>query len=316
MSGPLLTDDLDYLLPGEVERHYDDGYKYIKIPLWLVLKYPQIINPDGINEFTVNTQNSIKALKEFNDFMFNFTQVHLGYLTPMHGKQKINSYIMTKHFIDNVSFTPEQYIRNINPSVCARKTFKERMLSIEKWSYLKVEHRLKYENFLKSFFAFSNALSKYYQTHYNLSDYADQANNIISYYVCHHTEVSDYYYDPIVVNFIALLGIDKINDLKPFIKTLGPELKGEFLRHAVVANLNLGFISWLIKNGADIDYKFHNQTALMASFRNIEVMEFLLKHGANIEAKNKENETALFYSIGISKFFKIYVFIESDNNLI
>ncbi len=316
IQGGELTDDLAYLLPGERKKNYNNGYKYIKIPLWLVMKYPQTINIDGVYTLTVNAEKSVANLKEFNEFISNFSNIHNGYLTPMHGRQKINSYLMTKHFIDVVSFNPGHYV-SVNPNygVCARKSFNERMLYGEKVSYLSIKHRLKYEKFLESLHKFSRALSQYYQTNYDLSDYSNQADNIISYYVCNHTEQNYDEYEPTVVNFMALFGINKINDLKSFIKTLGIERKSEFLHHAVVANLDFNFIHWLVQNGADVNYEFRNETALMASFRNIEVMKLLIKSGANIAAENKEKETALFYAVKFNNVEAVTFLIDIGANV-
>jgi hypothetical protein len=314
ISGGELTDDLAHLLPGEREKNYNNGYKYIKIPLWLMLKHPQIISIDGVYTLTVNAKNSIKNLKEFDDFMSHFAKIHLGYLTPFAGHQKINAYLNTKHFIDIISFDPKQYI-NTQIGICAKQSFNERMLYSEKVSYLSIKHRLKYEKFLESLHRFSSALSRYYQTNYDLSNYSNQTDNIISYYVCDHTEQNYDEYDPTVVNFMALSGIHKINDLRSLIKTLGVEYKSEFLHHAVVANLDFNFIHWLIQNGADVNYKFRNETALMASFRNIEVMKLLIKSGVNIAAENKAKETALFYAIKFNNLEAVTFLIDIGANI-
>jgi hypothetical protein len=148
ISGGFLTDNLAHLFPGERKKNWDNGYKYIKIPLWLALKYPEVINIDGVYTLTVNAKNSIKNLKEFNDFISSFSNIHHGYLSPFTGDQEINSYIITKHFIDIISFNPERYIKfDSKIGVCAGQSFRERMLYGEKRSYLRVGNRPKYERF-------------------------------------------------------------------------------------------------------------------------------------------------------------------------
>ena len=146
MTHRLLGRDLSHFLPEDPDESWDQGYKYIKIPLWLVRKYPYIVNStNGPYTLTVNAKHSIKNLKEFNDFMSKFANIHHGYLTPMHGRQKINSYLTTKHFIDVISFNPRLYVEHdLKYGECARKSFKERMLYSEKDSYLTIENRLRY----------------------------------------------------------------------------------------------------------------------------------------------------------------------------
>jgi ankyrin repeat protein len=122
-------------------------------------------------------------------------------------------------------------------------------------------------------------------------------------------------YDPTVVNFMALFGVDKINDLKSFIKNLGIDRKSEFLHHAVAANLNFDFINWLIQNGANVNFKFRNETVLMASFRNPKIMKLLLKNGANIEEQNKEKETALFFAIKFNNLESVKILIDNGANV-
>jgi len=330
MSGGLLSDDIAYLLPGEREENVDNGgYKYIKIPLWLVMKYPDIINMDGIHVLTVNAKNSIKNLKEFHDFMLQFSKIHGGYLTPMHGHQKISSHLMTKNFISIVSFSPDHYIKqSAKQEGNTPESFKENMLYAEQESYLSIEHRVKYERLLQALHKFSSTLSQYYQTHYSLSNYADQTDIIISKYVHHHTKQRSMstrkgscdpdYYDPTLVNFIILFGLDKINNLKQLIQNLGEESKSEFLRHAVLANADLNFIKWLLYNGADpnyIFYKFRYVYPLMVSFRNIDVMQLLIDSGADINASNRIGETALFYAIKFNNLEAVKILIDNGANV-
>jgi hypothetical protein len=311
-------DDLVEVLPGERERNNDKGgYKYIKIPLWLVLKYPDIINGDGVYILMVNARSSIQNLREFYDFMSGFSKIHEGYLTPMFGCQKINSHFYTKNFINIASFNPGYYLDR-EFRIKTKKSFTENMLYAERESYLSIEHRLKYEKFLKSLHIFSNVLSDYYRENYGLSNYADQADIVISSYVYEHTQQNSDEYDPTIVNFIILFGADKINFLKPVIENLEVVAKSEFLRYAVVANMDFDFIKWLIDNGADVNfdhYKFRSEYPLMASFRNIKTMKLLIDSGADINAKNRIGETALFYAIKFNNIEAVKILINSGANV-
>lgn len=317
MSHNLIGRDLEDLLPENLYDSWYEGYRYIKIPLWLVKKYPHIVNyTNGPNCLSVNSKFSIKNLKEFNEFISKFANIHNGYITPMHGHQKINSYLITKDFINVVSFNPRRYVEhNLKYGECAKKSFKERMLYSEKNSYLTIEKRLLYEEFLEYLPKFSRALKDYFDSN-DFLDYSDQVDNIISHYICEHTEQDDDY-DPLVVNLIALSDASNINDLKPLIQTLNKDRKSEFLRHAVTANLDFDFIKWLIKNGADTNYKFkfRGETPLMASFRNIKVMKLLLKCGADINAQNKKSETALFYAIKFNNLEAVKILIDKGANV-
>ena len=62
-------------------------------------------------------------------------------------------------------------------------------------------------------------------------------------------------------------------------------------------------LSCLIKNGADVNaHTFHNKTPLMlASCRGpVDVVTFLIEHGADVKLQDKDGDTALHYAAGFS----------------
>lgn len=321
----IAQDGLDEALQEDIDSACYNGYRYIKIPLWLVRKYPKIVNGKGFYNLSVNSENSIRKLPEFQNFMDNFSKIHPGYLTPKHGKQEINSYLMTRYFVNVVSFNPSAYIKHYDT---AKKSFKDHMLYVEQESYLSIERRLKYERFLASLKKFSSALSRYYQENHGISRYATQTDIILSTYVFDHKgRESMYnkkdscdpdYYDPTLVNFIIMVGVDNVNYLKPVIKDLGIESKSEILRHAVLANIDIDFIKWLINNGSDPNYpfkQFQYEYPLITSFRNVDVMKLLIESGAKIDASNITGETALFYAIKFNNLEAVRLLINNGANV-
>lgn len=186
-----IEDDMLEILPEEKQywdKFYD--YKYIKIPFWLVKKYPDVVfRSTGHYGLTVNARKSVKNIAEFNLFISALREILLGYFTPDFGWQDFDSYLINKHFIDIISFNPGWYIKHDKRScdICAKKSIKDRFEKLELWANRSEENMLKYNKLLLCFDKASSALMNYYKKNYHLEYYADQVENILSYYICDKT---------------------------------------------------------------------------------------------------------------------------------
>ena len=71
--------------------------------------------------------------------------------------------------------------------ICAKKSIKDRFEKLELWANRSEENMLKYNKLLLCFDKASSALMNYYKKNYDLEYYADQVENILSYYICDKT---------------------------------------------------------------------------------------------------------------------------------
>ena len=193
-----IENDMLKILPEE-RRYWDEfyHYKYIKIPFWLVKKHPNVVNHSTWHYgLTVNAKKSVRNIPEFNLLLSTLTDILRGYLTPDFGFQAFDSYLMTKHFIDAISFNPASYVRydERTTDTCIKKPIKDRFDNLKLWANINEKNMLQYQEFLLTFDKASFALMDYYRNNYDLEQYADQAKNILSHYVCDHTLHIDEYY--------------------------------------------------------------------------------------------------------------------------
>ncbi|WP_158706900.1 hypothetical protein [Candidatus Phycorickettsia trachydisci] len=189
-----MADDMLGVLPEEkiiwdVHHPYKDEnyqYKYFKIPLWLVLKYPDNLRiNNGPGKLIVNAKKSVRHLDEFNKFFSLIGKVHCGVSSPQLGPLTFDSYIMTKEFIDVISFNPDIYIKmDLFDGPCANQSIQERFSVFAKWAHRNEKNVIMYNKILLSFDKASNAIEDYYKNNYNLGQYAPQVRDILSHYVC------------------------------------------------------------------------------------------------------------------------------------
>jgi len=184
-----IANDILSAIPEEKEnwkKHYE--YKYFKIPLWFILKYPDnlrgIYQPYGLN---VNAKKSIRDIEEFNKLFSLIASIHGNFLSTYFGEIPFDSYIMTKRFVDIISFNPDLYIKRYLPDgTCAQQSIQERFSIFREWSYRGEKNILIYNEFLLYFDNASEAIENYYKNNYNLGKYAPYAKDILSHYICEH----------------------------------------------------------------------------------------------------------------------------------
>jgi len=191
-----IADDMLDVLPDEriiwdIRPYKDENYqsKYFKIPLWLALKYPDNLRfTNGFRVLIVNAKKSVRNIDEFNKFFSLIGDVHSGFWSNDFGEERFDSYLMTKHFIDVISFDPDIYIKIDLPSgPCAKQSIEERFLIFRKWSYRSEKNMLIYKQFLLSFDKTSEAIEDYYKNNYNLGQYVPYVKDILSHYICDNT---------------------------------------------------------------------------------------------------------------------------------
>jgi len=187
LSSFYIANDMLSVLPEEKKR-WDENYqyKYFKIPLWLVLKYPENLRiANGSGKLIVNAKRSARHIEEFNKFFSMVGDVHCGFWTNEFSEQRFDSYQMTKHFIDVISFNPSLYIkRDLTSEPCGNQSIQERFSVFAKWAHRNEKNVMMYNKILLYFDKASNALADYYKNNYNLGQYAPQARDILSHYVC------------------------------------------------------------------------------------------------------------------------------------
>ncbi|AVP86970.1 hypothetical protein phytr_60 [Candidatus Phycorickettsia trachydisci] len=193
LSSFYIANDMLVVLPEE-KANWDANYqyKYFKIPLWFVLKYPDNLrSTDGPGKLIVNAKKSVRHIEEFNKFFAIIGDVHGGFWSNDFGEERFDSYQMTKHFIDVISFSPGVYIKFDLTGPCANQSIEERFSVFVKWAHRNEKHMLIYGKILLYFDKASSALADYYKNNYNLRQYASQASSILSHYICDNTNYLD-----------------------------------------------------------------------------------------------------------------------------
>jgi len=184
-----IADDMLEILPEE-KKNWDEHYryKYFKVPLWLALKYPDNLRAtNGPYDLIVNAKKSVRNIEEFNKFLSLIAGVHGGFWSNNFGEERFDSYLITKHFIDVISFNPILYIkRDLTSGPCAKQSIQERFSIFVRWSNKSKKNMLKYNKILLYFDKASKAIEDYYKSNYNLGKYAPYTKDILSHYICEH----------------------------------------------------------------------------------------------------------------------------------
>ncbi|AVP88140.1 hypothetical protein phytr_12150 [Candidatus Phycorickettsia trachydisci] len=187
LSSFYIANDMLSVLPEE-KKGWDENYqyKYFKIPLWLALKYPDNLRiANGPGKLIVNAKKSVRHIEEFNEFFSMVGDVHCGFWTNEFGEQRFDSYQMTKHFIDIISFNPGIYFKyKSSEDPCLNQSIEERFSVFVKWAHKNEKNVIMYNKILLYFDKASDAIADYYKNNYNLGQYAPQARDILSHYVC------------------------------------------------------------------------------------------------------------------------------------
>lgn len=69
----------------------------------------------------------------------------------------------------------------------------------------------------------------------------------------------------------------------------------------------------MVENGADISKPNYNGgTCLINSIQSVELCIFLLQHGADVNARDIHNKTALYYAIQENRFRTTKLFLEHN----
>lgn len=92
---------------------------------------------------------------------------------------------------------------------------------------------------------------------------------------------------------------------------------GLYKMNALGFNLTENMMSWLIENGADIEYEdyFGNTPLAIHAGRRDGHPEYLIKLGANIEARDHAKETPLFHAVRFYYMNNVKILVEAGANV-
>ena len=285
----------------------------IKIPLWLVLKYPDIMHyVYGRWALDVNANYSIEDLPAFKQFQNHIEGATRGRWDYGGGTIRIDYGASMYNLRARMSFTPSLLTASYyQPKVVydnKPEDIPEFELSFTLWSYEGIWNRLKYKKVLKCFNKAADELTEYYSNNYNLAKYAAYSKLILSDYIRYEIprvdlqynsttkpNYPDYYHYYQTIDELEVFK-DDTNLIKNFSQNLTSKEKGFVLFYSIIKNYDIDFMQWLINSDADTNVIPCGETPLMASVRAPEVMKLLLKFGANIHIENRFGKNVLFYA--------------------
>ena len=289
-----------------------DRSSNIKIPLWLVLKYPYVLyHNNGRSSLAVNAKSSLYDLKQFDKFNEELLSIVNSYWDNDQGTIRMDQYAARINYLKMISFAPKLLLtpRDFHPTL-PNVTSEEPLKYIEFWSYEGIWNRLKYKKIIQYLDKAILELAEYYSNNYGLKEYASHAQLILEGYIGYLVPGISYDYDQLPFEaqwydgfkgYYELLEMispykDNIAKLKSLSVKLTSKEKGYILFYSILKNLDLDFLEWLIHSGADVNVMPCGETPLMASVRIPHLMQLLINSGADITIRNRFGKNILFYA--------------------
>lgn len=279
------------------DKHLYDfmGWEKEVVPLWLVLKHPQILNYMGVRfsprVLSDHSINSLPEFKELNEIISEMWSSHFEPPEYRGGPGTIRLDVVASNYnLDCcLSFAPSLLEGNNG------KSFLDHRIYLKAWSQCGIWNRLAYKRLEQLLPKAIKALEAYYQRNYDLHRHASAAEKLLVHYI------SEYFVRPnrmLSPAFEALNQADgSIAELQKFTHQFKQEDWDELLHRAILADCDLQTIKWIIDSGANINHAFDYETPLMNAVTRPDIMSLLLEKGADIKAKTPMGKTALFYAI-------------------
>ncbi len=315
--------DLDEVINKELTG---DIRANVIIPLWLVLKYPNILNYcDDRWSLGINASYSVRNLLSFNILDKHITDATGNYLYTYRGSRVNDILSNIYNSKSKVSFAPQLISSTFYDEDRQQYYLSDELYpDLHLWSFEGIWNRLKYKQILKDLDLASDELTIYYQNNYGLAKYAPQAKQVLLGYINNqilggpmesNPSVEALWYPSFFQYHHTIKKLeyfkDDINLLKNHVKHLTIKKRGFVLFYSVLKNYDINFIRWLIREGADINVIPCGETPLMASVQNKEIMELLLNSGADIHIKNIFGKNVLFYAVQFGNLETVQMLLDN-----
>ncbi len=264
-------------------------------PVWLVLKYPEAyfaaiedITPSIIPvraDFSISKLPAFQELnalaKEMETDPYYQTSYSYGPGTIVRLRAAFRQVAL-----DKLSFAP--LLNPPGPEASAQQI----LCTQKAWSLQGLWNRTMYTKFITAFDQATVAAKDYYETH-------DQHAAVphAAYHLARFCELHDKRGEASKA-FQAIHGAGgDFTKLQELTQGFEPKDWDELLHMAILAELPLTTLQWIITSGAHVNAPYGGETCLMNAANKPEVLKFLLDQGADIHAKNGFGKTALFYAV-------------------
>ena len=278
----------------DIYLHGEGAYDFENIPLWVVLKFPQVLQLTwGRFRPGVFAETSIRSLKEFKDFKdivsemwsgrFNYTSycTHQGSIISDLSAHASN-------ILDKMSFAPGYLVENPG-------SIDENLASLRAWSMQGIWNRLTFKKFMDSFHKTASAMQLYYKQNYGLQAHSPQSELLLSIYTSEQFSNREHVHSKAFKVTSSIKGT--LEELKNQTKDFNKEDWNTILHMAILSDFHEDTIKWILQSGADVNDVYEGETPLMNAITRPETMTLLLKNKANVHWKNPFGKTALFYAV-------------------
>lgn len=285
------------------------------LPLWLVLKHPEILAlPVEDERFAIHVNAEYfqfadkKIIYDFIDTFYEISPYYIEYNTRCYGSMgTMYRYIAASHYmyLEKLSFAPS-LVKIVNADPVYER--------LEVWSYYGIWNRLLYKKFLSQKESAIKALSNFYEQNYNLKSFAPKAESLLSSFV-------DYSYygslgEELSKSFKLIKSIKgTIQELQAKTLDFTKDDFNEMLHAAILADYPADSIEFLINKGADVNNKYKGETPLMNAVTRPDILKLLLSKGANIEDKTLFGKTALFYAVQFGGKDSVELLLKNGANI-
>ncbi|PCJ29858.1 MAG: hypothetical protein COA94_00440 [Rickettsiales bacterium] len=317
----------------EIFKSADLEGKTYQLPLWLVLKYPQIVKNDAYRKpLKVNTPYKIESLPEF-------TALESTLKRMTEGRWETTSRIT--HYASNVNDIGAQheYIKrymNINIlrilNYNSNHTTEQNLKPIKFWGGKGLWNSLVYKDFVVSFEKTVIALQKFYQsTPYIIGyeqlnrnpliseqlirkilsslvyDYAPIDDSDFGVYMMETGDEKSYY--KIMKSVLGSSSSHNSNN-SAGLKKADSRASNMFLSRAILNDFSAETIELIIRLYGGVNSCNYSETPLMNAASRPEILRLLIKNGAKIDTVNTFGKTALFYAIQFGDYEAVKILID------
>lgn len=291
-----------------------DSQKGYGLPLWLVLKHPQILHDEPWPRYPADV---CATQKVFDLPHFSQLRRHLEHLTE--GRWVTTSYVTHQGTIRldiNGNHRLFERLLNFHPAAILKEhqssTTEELLRPLKMWASEGLWNNLAHKDFVVAFTNATKELQTFYKSQPHLKAYHHKVHKLLAAYI--------YLWVPVQKKAPAFYLIDMGEE--KFCKAMAHKALKFCTQQTLNACLSRGILNGfsaktlevIIQFGADVNALHCSETPLMKAVQRPEVVALLLKHGAKVNARNPFGKTALFYAIQFGSDQTIQMLLQAGAN--
>ena len=282
-----------------------EGYSYDKIPYWLILEVPEVLDFKSERyspQIYVPAEKLIRSLPSYKNFRNILNVIDGEYF----GTIMIDYGAMYDAYIETISIAPELI------ELSTDFDHDKELLQVFIWSYKGIWNRYKYLELVKYANQMYSELANFYFKN-NKAQYAPKAQQLLDNYITFRYGF-DQGIDKNLLNekaFKIFTENHNLSDLKALTKDFNQNDFSIALKLAILNNYDVEIIKWLLEQGADVDFVHYCETMLMSAVTRPEIVKLLLENKDNVDAENSFGKTALFYAIQFNNLESVKLLLEA-----